>query len=103
MLRPILTTASIRAKRPQLFQRVDLFLKVMAVLESHHFHHQMWSFAMNLFDRRVMRQIVLEEGGDEEEPYPSGKSSRQNGRASRASRSSQSEIGDYASIDDEYD
>jgi rapamycin-insensitive companion of mTOR len=38
----------------------------MAVLESHHFHHQMWCFAMNLFDKRVMRRIVLEEDDDEQ-------------------------------------
>jgi hypothetical protein len=37
----------------------------MAVLESHHFHHHMWCFAMNLFDKRVMRRIVLEEEEDE--------------------------------------
>jgi hypothetical protein len=35
---------------------------VLAVLESHHFHHQMWVFVMNLFDRRdMMRRIVFEE------------------------------------------
>lgn len=39
----------------------------MAVLESHHFHHHMWCFAMNLFDKRVMRRIVLEEEEDEDE------------------------------------
>ena len=38
----------------------------MGVLESHHFHHQMWCFAMNLFDRKVMRQIVLEEEEEED-------------------------------------
>lgn len=37
----------------------------MSVLESHHFHHHMWCFAMNLFDKRVMRRIVLEEEEDE--------------------------------------
>jgi hypothetical protein len=38
-----------------------MFRKVMIVLESHYFHHAMWNFAMNLFDRRVFRWIVLEE------------------------------------------
>jgi hypothetical protein len=33
-------------------------------MESHHFHHQSWSFAVNLFDKRVLRYVVL---GDEPE------------------------------------
>jgi hypothetical protein len=56
---------------------------------------------MNLFDRKVMRQIVLEEGADEiDEPYSRGKS-RQNGRVSRSSQ--RSELGEYASIGEEDD
>jgi hypothetical protein len=53
---------SVKARKPHLFQSAELFKKVLAVLESHHFHHQMWVFVMNLFDRRdLMRRIVFEE------------------------------------------
>jgi rapamycin-insensitive companion of mTOR len=33
----------------------------MAVLEAHHFRLGMCRFVIDLFDKRVMRQIVLEE------------------------------------------
>jgi rapamycin-insensitive companion of mTOR len=39
----------------------------MLVLESHHFHHQMWCFTLNLFDKRVMRRIVLDEVEDDDD------------------------------------
>jgi hypothetical protein len=57
----------------------------MAVLESHYFHHAMWNFAMNLFDKRVMRSIVLEEDveifeeyGDEAETEAGGEDNAAN-------------------------
>jgi len=38
----------------------------VSVLESHHFHHQMWVFCMNLFDkRRILRRIAFDESDDE--------------------------------------
>jgi len=52
---------AVKNKKPRLFQSPELFRKVMSVLESHYFHHAMWNFAMNLFDKTVMRSIVLEE------------------------------------------
>jgi hypothetical protein len=62
----MLMLGSIKSRRPHLFQSTALFTKVLAVLESHHFHHQMWVFVMNLFDRRdMMRRIVFEEEDDD--------------------------------------
>jgi hypothetical protein len=63
-------THSIRARKPSLFASPVVFEKVVSVLEAHQFHHQMWVFCMNLFDkRRVLRRMVFdesdEEGGDE--------------------------------------
>jgi hypothetical protein len=55
---------SIKNRKPRIFRSVDIFHKVMAVLESHYFHHAMWNFAMNLFDKDVMRCIVLDEDAE---------------------------------------
>lgn len=41
----------------------------MAVLESHHYHHQMWYFSMNLFGKSVIRRIILDEDSDDEPHY----------------------------------
>jgi hypothetical protein len=55
-----------KSRKPHLFQSAQLFRKVLTVLESHQFHHQMWVFVMNLFDRRdMMRRIVFEEEDDD--------------------------------------
>ena len=42
-----------------------MFHKVMQVLESHHFRLPVCRFVIDLFDKRVLRQIVLEEDDDE--------------------------------------
>jgi hypothetical protein len=55
-----------------MFQKPHLFHKVMGVLESHHFHHGQWQYAMNLFDRKLMRQIVLEEDNDDADDSEEG-------------------------------
>ncbi|KAF2672574.1 cytosolic regulator pianissimo [Microthyrium microscopicum] len=52
---------TIKARKPALFQSPSLFLKVLAVLESHHYHHQMWYFCMNLFGKSVIRHVILDE------------------------------------------
>ena len=46
------------------FTRTELFLKVMTILESHHFRLPVCRFVIDLFDKKVMRQIVLEEEDD---------------------------------------
>jgi hypothetical protein len=56
---------SIKAKNPFRFQRTTLFLRVLAILETHHFRLPVCRFVIDLFDKKVMRQIVLEEDVDD--------------------------------------
>ena len=51
----------IKAKNPLRFQRTSLFLRVLGILELHHFRLPVCRFVIDLFDKKVMRQIVLEE------------------------------------------
>jgi len=57
----------IKAKKPPQFQDPEVFKKVMRILERHHFRLPVCHFIINLFNRRVMRRIVLEEDDDEED------------------------------------
>ncbi|KIW08236.1 uncharacterized protein PV09_01164 [Verruconis gallopava] len=57
----------IKAKNPLPFQRTGLFLRVLSILEEHHFRLPVCRFVIDLFDKKVMRQIVLEEDIDEDE------------------------------------
>lgn len=55
---------SIKAKHPDSFHQVDLFRKTLTILESHHFRLPARRFALDLFDKSVMRRIVLEEDSE---------------------------------------
>ncbi|MBE7180076.1 MAG: hypothetical protein INR71_02525 [Terriglobus roseus] len=57
---------AMKAKRPPQFQSVDAFQKVMRILERHHFRLPVCRFVIDLFDRKVLRRIVLEEDEDED-------------------------------------
>lgn len=63
---------SIKTKSPEQFTSVSLFRKVMLLLEKHNFRLPVRRFVIDLFDKSVMRRIVLDEdSGDEsatEEP-----------------------------------
>jgi hypothetical protein len=61
----VLTCNRIKVKKASGFQKAPLFYKVMQVLESHHFGLNVCLFVLNLFDKRVLRQIVLDEEEDE--------------------------------------
>ncbi len=50
------------------FTSVDLFKKALVILESHHYRLQARQFILDLFDRSVMRTIVLEEDTEETDP-----------------------------------
>jgi hypothetical protein len=52
---------SIKSKQPERFHQVHLFRKTLCILESHHFRLPARRFALDLFDKSVMRRIVLEE------------------------------------------
>ncbi|CAI7600943.1 unnamed protein product [Penicillium pancosmium] len=52
---------SIKSKQPEKFHQVHLFGKTLCILESHHFRLPARRFAIDLFDKTVMRRIVLDE------------------------------------------
>ena len=58
--------ASIRLKTPAVFSSVPLFRMIMSILECHTFRLPVRRFVIDLFDKDLLRQIVLEEESDEE-------------------------------------
>lgn len=52
---------SVKTKHPDYFRQVDLFRKSLTILESHHFRLPARRFALDLFDKNVMRCFVLDE------------------------------------------
>ncbi|KAJ5599622.1 hypothetical protein N7450_000689 [Penicillium hetheringtonii] len=52
---------SMKSKQPERFHQVHLFRKTLCILESHHFRLPARRFAIDLFDKSVMRRIVLDE------------------------------------------
>lgn len=57
---------SIKSKHPDRFHQTQLFRKTLSILESHHFRLPARRFALDLFDKSVMRRTVLEEDSDVE-------------------------------------
>lgn len=59
----------IKTKTPELFTSVALFRKIMLMLEKHNFRLPVRRFLIDLFDKTIMRRIVLEEDyGDDYDP-----------------------------------
>jgi rapamycin-insensitive companion of mTOR len=58
---------SIKAKKVPGFSRPAMFQKVMQILEAHHFRLPACRFVLDLFDKRVLQQIVLEEEDEQED------------------------------------
>jgi rapamycin-insensitive companion of mTOR len=52
---------SIKSNKVPGFSRPFVFHKVMNILEAHHFRLPACRFVLDLFDKRVLQQIVLEE------------------------------------------
>ncbi|KAF3491087.1 sterility protein Ste20 [Arthroderma uncinatum] len=48
-----------KANRPDCFRRIDLFEKTLVILESHHFRLSARRFALELFDKSVLRRIIF--------------------------------------------
>ncbi|EAU38282.1 conserved hypothetical protein [Aspergillus terreus NIH2624] len=67
---------SIKSKQPEHFRQPHLFRKTLSILESHHFRLPARRFALDLFDKSVMRRIVLE---DESESDSDATSSQDSG------------------------
>lgn len=78
---------SIKAKKASGFQKPALFHKVMTILEAHHFRLPVCRFVIDLFDKRVMRQIVLEEDAEEEEGNGDGAEQHEGNRTGGISSS----------------
>ncbi|PVI06220.1 hypothetical protein DM02DRAFT_38739 [Periconia macrospinosa] len=57
----------IKTKKAPGFSKPALFHKVMQILEAHHFRLPACRFVLDLFDKSVLRAIVLEEEGHDEE------------------------------------
>ncbi|KAL9129359.1 MAG: hypothetical protein Q9217_002159 [Psora testacea] len=57
---------SIKAKAPEQFGSVALFHKVMRVLENYNFRLQVRRFVIDLFDKGIMRRMVLEDDSGNE-------------------------------------
>ncbi|GFF30740.1 protein ste16 [Aspergillus udagawae] len=55
---------NIKAKDPDRFRQPHLFRKALTILEGHHYRLPARRFALDLFDKSVMRRIVLEEDSD---------------------------------------
>ncbi|CBX99976.1 hypothetical protein IAQ61_002810 [Plenodomus lingam] len=56
----------IKSRKVAAFSRPSIFHKVMQILEAHHFRLPACRFVLDLFDKRVLEQIVLEEEEEEE-------------------------------------
>ncbi|KAL4749755.1 hypothetical protein BDW72DRAFT_177555 [Aspergillus terricola var. indicus] len=52
---------SIKSKDPERFHQAHLFTKTLSIIESHHFRLPARRFALDLFDKSVMRRVVLGE------------------------------------------
>ncbi|KAF2205609.1 hypothetical protein GQ43DRAFT_477202 [Delitschia confertaspora ATCC 74209] len=52
---------TLKAKKARGFSKPAMFHKVMQILEAHHFRLPVCRFVLDLFDRSVLRQIVLDE------------------------------------------
>ena len=57
---------AVKAKKPECFKDVQLFRKTLIILESHHFRLPARQYALDLFDKEVLRRVVLDEDSDEE-------------------------------------
>jgi rapamycin-insensitive companion of mTOR len=59
----------IKTKKAAGFRQPALFRKIMTLLESHHFRLHVRQNVINLFDKSIMRQIVLDEESEDEDMY----------------------------------
>ena len=59
-----------KVKHAEAFSDVTLFQKTLTILESHHYRLQARQYILDLFDRGVMRRVVLEEELEDESSDP---------------------------------
>ena len=73
----------IKTKKSPGFRQAQLFKKIMVILECHQFRLGMRRFAIDLFDKSVMRQIVLDEESSDENVENGEDDSTSEGRTER--------------------
>ena len=75
---------NIKGKKARGFGQTSLFRKVMVILENHHFPLGIRRFVVDLFEKGVMRRLVLDEESEgEEEDDESGEGEESEGRTER--------------------
>lgn len=57
---------SLKAKKAAGFGQAQLFRKVMSIFDGHHFRLPVLRFVIDLFDKGVLRQIVLDDESDDD-------------------------------------
>ncbi|KAL1631144.1 hypothetical protein SLS56_004533 [Neofusicoccum ribis] len=77
---------SIKSKKAPGFQKTSMFHKVMAILELHHFRLPVCRFVIDLFDKNVLRQIVLEEESSSDDESDDSEPVATNGTGRRPSQ-----------------
>lgn len=56
----------LKARHHDAFKQVSLFKKTLVLLESHHYRLWQRQFVLDLFDKGIIRRIVLEEDMEDE-------------------------------------
>ncbi len=62
----------LKMKNNDHFKQITMFQKTLTILESHHFALTARQYVLDLFDKGVMRRIVLEEEAEEETESDTG-------------------------------
>jgi len=71
---------AIKAKKTQHFSSPILFRRVMEILEQHRFHLPVCRFVLDLFDRGVLRRVVLQESDEDEDEDEDDEEEESSGR-----------------------
>ena len=61
---------SFKVRKVPSLRSASLFHKVMATLAAHHYRLPACRFVIDLFDKSVLRKVVLEESDEEDEESP---------------------------------
>lgn len=58
---------SFKAKKPPCFRQPEFFRKIMTILERHHYRLPVRRFVIDLFEKSVMRSLVLDDEDDNDD------------------------------------
>lgn len=56
---------TLRVKQPTYFAETEMFKRTLVILESHHYRLQARHYILNLFNKGLMRRIILDEEMEE--------------------------------------